>query len=365
MTVSTAAREYLNRAILCLFAVCLLWLTSLQVAVEIVNIFFMAPPFGDVYSECDNSANTVNDYRISYHSCVAGQLETCGVGYSGSYHDEYDAMVSGQIRNANYISSMKGLVDNSTAALDELRSALKSWSEQDVMNIIPYASSTPSSTCSPEVLVRAKKFTDDTTVSTQSSFYHNFNEYISNENAVMQSLTEYGVAFSEYNAQYIANKTGNLRFLSVDFVDEIALPRIDELNVTIANIELSLSQLMSCVSLVNESYDFNHAGSVSCPLGVNMNEFYEEWANFIHQEHVMMNGTLKQWQATFTYYQAQVAHAISNANSFYQAVAGAQGLVAYLENKLSSVGVELNMCAIGTWCQYPQVTIFNSLMSLI
>jgi hypothetical protein len=351
MALSTVAREFVNRLIICTFAICLLWLTSLQVAVEIVNVFFMAPGFHEVYRVCESTATAINSHRTSYHSCVSDQLHLCSSTYSSVYSQENKYMAKTQARNTKYMSEVNSAVVNSTAALENVKAALKSWGEQDVLNVIPYISSG----CPESALIRAKAFTDDTTVSSQSSFYRSFNDYVVHENVILNSLTSYGEALAEYNMMYIANKTGRLHFLSTDFISEVALPHIHGVNASIAEIEASISTLIDCIGLTNLSYSLNGASNGTCPLTRTVRSVYHQLQVSAADQVMVMEGTLRQWQNTFTSFQKQVTTALKNADSFYDSINGAAGLVQNVQKLLASAQISVNLCSSGTWCYFNKV----------
>ena len=79
-----------NRMIMCFFAICLMWATSLKVAAEIANAFIATPSAKDVMDTCSNAYDIVNEEREEYLSCVEIQLGQCNINLANDADEEAD-----------------------------------------------------------------------------------------------------------------------------------------------------------------------------------------------------------------------------------------------------------------------------------
>ncbi len=89
-----SAKICLNRCLLCLFAVLLLWITTLRLCVDIANIYVKPPPLPQVIKVCEDMASTAETQRAHYSACVSNQMEVCQKHLDNAYNDEYTRVVN-------------------------------------------------------------------------------------------------------------------------------------------------------------------------------------------------------------------------------------------------------------------------------
>jgi hypothetical protein len=94
------SRIFNNRIIVCLLAVSLLWMTSLQVAIGVMDAYISAPSMNSVITGCEHSYNTIVDQRTSFGECVARQLIDCNTELTTAYIDEKSRVAAYESANA-------------------------------------------------------------------------------------------------------------------------------------------------------------------------------------------------------------------------------------------------------------------------
>ena len=101
------SRIFCNRVIVCMLAVSMLWLTSLQVAVGIMDAYISTPTMTAVIKSCDHSYNVVSEERIAFGECVAVQLTSCNTQLTTAYIEETSKVASYESSNAAHLLAMQ------------------------------------------------------------------------------------------------------------------------------------------------------------------------------------------------------------------------------------------------------------------
>lgn len=94
------SRIFCNRVIVCMLVVSMLWLTSLQVAIGIVDSYISTPTMTAVIKGCDYSYNVVSEERTAFGKCVTNQLIDCNTELTTSYIDEKAKVANYESLNA-------------------------------------------------------------------------------------------------------------------------------------------------------------------------------------------------------------------------------------------------------------------------
>lgn len=95
-----------NRLIVCLLALALLWMTSLQNAISIINVFIRTPRLNTVISVCQRSYNSISEEKKFFGECVDSQLAHCNRGLNAKYFTENEKKKKFEISNAALLLSL-------------------------------------------------------------------------------------------------------------------------------------------------------------------------------------------------------------------------------------------------------------------
>jgi hypothetical protein len=101
-----------NRLILCIFAISLVWLTSIQVCVDIVDYYIKSPSFNSVIDTCDYSYNIINNEKDLYNKCQENQINLCNVEFNKELNNEINNINEKNNLNENIIIKLSNIENN-------------------------------------------------------------------------------------------------------------------------------------------------------------------------------------------------------------------------------------------------------------
>ena len=101
------SRIFCNRVIVCMLAVSMLWLTSLQVAIGIMDAYISTPTMTAVIKSCDHSYKVVSEERTAFGECVAVQLTNCNTELTASFMEEKSKVAAYESSNAAHLLAMQ------------------------------------------------------------------------------------------------------------------------------------------------------------------------------------------------------------------------------------------------------------------
>mmetsp|Transcript_13016 Transcript_13016/g.26658 ORF Transcript_13016/g.26658 Transcript_13016/m.26658 type:complete len:293 (+) Transcript_13016:87-965(+) len=125
-----------NRMVMCFFAICLMWATSLKVAAEIAKAFIATPSAEDVMDTCSNAYDVVNEEREEYLQCVEIQLGQCNINLAMSADEEADRIDANYNSNRQLLDDAKAVQNACSSAYSNGRFSLESWASNGVA--LPY-----------------------------------------------------------------------------------------------------------------------------------------------------------------------------------------------------------------------------------
>jgi len=133
-----AATKLCNRMIMCIFAVLLLFGTSLQVCVAIVSTSIKAPSFSSVVKNCKYAFGVVQEQSDYYAECTERQITTCKEVLDSAYIRETFRVQVNQQSNAQFLNAFQNAVGNCSSAVTLAKGAVGAWTAQGVKYEIPY-----------------------------------------------------------------------------------------------------------------------------------------------------------------------------------------------------------------------------------
>jgi hypothetical protein len=96
-----------NRMIMCLFAISLMWLTSLQCCSMLASIVVVVPHFGDVYKSCESAYDVTLAEKTDYVQCVQSQLSRCATNLEEAAAQEEERVKEADEHNKIIVSAGK------------------------------------------------------------------------------------------------------------------------------------------------------------------------------------------------------------------------------------------------------------------
>lgn len=343
----TATEKLCNRLILCLFAVCLLWLTSLQLCTAVVGLNIQVPSFSSVATSCNYAYKKVDLEREYYAECAHRQIDQCDEELDAAFAVEKMSVLTSQHGNQIFASSFNNLVSNCTNAVAMSKSAVNAWSSGGVSHLIPYQP-----TCTGTAKEKTVSALGDST-SSRTSVYTASLDYTQTSDSTVGRMAEYTFALNSYNAAYLCNKTRQLQSLADLVVVDASLPRVNAVKVSLDPISGIFNQVEACLSLSNTT-------TQKCPYAVNMKELYA------YEELVFQWTTARVYafkdnaQAAWNTFETAAKNVQAAANSFYDSVQGAQGIIQWVKSNTAGLG---NLCGKSSpnFCSFSPVRFFISL----
>jgi len=332
--------KLLNRLILCIFAICLLWLTSLQVCVGIVGTNVAVPELSSVTGTCQFAYQQVALQRDYYAACSQQQISTCTRSLQAAHLSESLKTATQSNSNTHFVAAIKTQAQNCSQSYLDGKRAVSAWTGSG--QLIPYQP-----TCSGAEKQDVAGLLGDTSES-RASVLAASEEYSASSDTSVLRLAAYSSALTSYNAEYVRNKTAQLQLLSIQVVRGVGDVRVEAFDLRVAKIENTIQQLSACAGL--------EEGESECTYGASLRATYETLRRRMGKQLDAVEEEIAEVEAVVDAYAAQVNLAIIAANRFYDSVAGAQGLAAWVA---ANTGVS-QLCGKSSpnWCSFSKADWF-------
>jgi uncharacterized protein YecT (DUF1311 family) len=332
--------KLLNRLIVCCFAICYLWATSLQTCVKIVNIFITLPSYTKVEKQCSDAYHTVEIERMRYRDCVNGGMNACDTILVTAYQYELLRTKASVEANDVFLTSFTSLVSNYSSALSDSKLALNAWTSNGVMYTIPY-----NDQCVGTDKERVTDFLGDTSGSSSASLFSASQLYTELSDNRVAHLADYAIALNSYNAQYLNNKTKSLQRLADRLVVDVSLPHIETLSLSFDPIYSVLDEVVNCVSLNNGT----------CSIGVGARDLFDDMNVYLAARLTGIQNIYVTIRSQLRSFQIVLTASLSAMNQFYDSVSGVQGIVAWvIKNTGGLFSLSSQLCGRATpnWCDF-------------
>jgi hypothetical protein len=219
------------RLFFCCIAIGLLWITTLDLAITIVQSSIPSPVLNSVVNSCHTAYTYVQIERKNYEKCGEIQTQQCDSDLSNLYQREYDR--SQQVLQSNQILQQKVQFHHSLCEgnLQDTIASLSAWGNQITSSSSSSAHQTPNMIFYPSCSIsdRSKVAnllgisltsndnnenpetpTDQTTPTPreikQTNLY-NALKFTKSTSLLLQSVVTYSKDFSSYNQDYLMNHT--------------------------------------------------------------------------------------------------------------------------------------------------------------
>lgn len=337
---------WLNRLITCTFCIILLWLTSLQMSSLIVGNVVETPTTSEVYDVCRYTWDTGHAMKRSYEKCIERQSVIRFIDLDNADIAERERTIAVNKRNDAYITRYKYLVNNISSVVALQRSILSSWVTGGTSHKIDYRE-----TCNGQERARVVSQLNDKT-STNEATITQSSIYTTSTNNRVYRLTSYVDDLNSYNYRYMLNKTEIIRMDLDAAMLEIG-GSIPNLNATLDNILHTIDINNACLTL---------EGNRTCPYGTSFRDVYEQMREEVSTTIDVIKEYIATMEQIIALYEQRVKSAINSANSFYDSIQGARGLVVWLVKTANLFGSAADLCGKSSpdWCDFSKVRIFLS-----
>ena len=326
---------FLNRCVVCCLAICLLWLTSLQLCIVVVDLNIHTTTLGSVVDSCTYSYDVVQRENKAYSLCIQQQLITCNNALTIAAIAETTKMETTQLKNTCIVRMNQQKQSNCSLVLSTATNALKAWSALGLEYTIPYQN------CSTDQRIAVITLLGDTSSTARSNAYTSSVQYSQSSDTTATRLGQYEQNVMAYNAAYMKNKTQILQKSSKAVIDKLSLSYLSRINTRFSNLEASIDGLLACLSLVDDTTATTVTAKVRCPYPTNLLEEYRSLRIYINTTLDSMHLYFAEVNEELSTVGAGISTAVGKANSFYNSVRGAQGVLAWAQANLG-----VNLCGV-------------------
>lgn len=262
----------INRVFVCLLVLCLLWLTSLQIAASVVQSYglLQTPGFATVISQCSDYAfSIVEKQSRDYLQCASTETQQCRFFGQQAFEQESRRAAQQQASNDAQLQSIKMMQSSCTRLLSNVEDSIREWVHANASYFVPWRGQNLTASaagpsyrfCHPYTQQRQRAqhlLSDSSFLSAGISI--DAMQYSQNSDTVVSHLAEYSNALAAYNAHYVENKTNALEIFSCATVDAV-LPQLSTLSEMLrAQFLQDMDEIVQCVGL-------RSAGNGTCNLG--------------------------------------------------------------------------------------------------
>lgn len=337
-----------NRLVVCAFAVCFLWATSLQLCTEIVGYYIPSPTFSSVYESCKYDATEIQ--RAVYRDCVNRQLDVCDESLVQSNQKILMTVDRNHKINSKLLQNFEQLVDNSSESLLSAKNALNAWLTLGIDYKIYY-----SNNASNAEITRAKQIIGDTSKETVSIFAST-EEYARDSDSTIVKLAQYSSDLNNYNVQYVHNKTKNLQFKSLSIIDKVSKPQLSFFNNSLAQIDQAMDQLMACIGLQDPT-----TNNQKCLQSQTLKGLYDNSKMAVNSRIDRLKVEYQNIREIFDDFAAKTEIVVRNALDFYDSIAGKAGIIIWIAKNTNVNAITGSLCGKSSpnWCDFKPVSLFN------
>lgn len=329
-------KKILYRLLFCVLSISLLWTTTLSAAIFLVKSFITFPSYSEIYDSCKFAYDITVTQEENFVDCGRRQLSSCNNIYGKSLSNELNRVNTMQTANDVRLSQVSNLLQVSTSNITIIQHSLNTFSSIED-NTIPFLSNT-----SKEDISRVEEFVGYP-ISSKNGIADCSQSYVESSSGVTSHISAYTKETIEYNVKYIADKTTRLNVDTMSAVGDVSsycsLHMLDSFDDLTAKIR----EYSACVSLDSTT-------ATPCKLRFNMSSEYNTLSNSVDRSMTAFKASFVTAQRSVDTYILQAQRAVDQAQSFYDAMAGVNGVVSYVTTSLAIP--KSTLCSKGSsdWC---------------
>lgn len=311
----------------------------IRVCVSIVECAITVPEYNNLSSSCTYSYNVIKDQKIEFESCVSSQMNICNSTYKLAIDNEFTRTESVNHYNQQVINISAINVNNNNNKIRNVKALLSKLSSIGINTIYR------STQCQYEEIDRAKSILGNGNIETSSVITNNVNYYALESNDLVKRMSSFITAFSEYNNQYIHNKTIMNKFLSNKAISNFTSTINHNIESSFGEINNLMNQLIACIG-------YNNSSNTTCNPGTSSSDIYLDLKDKMDIQTTRVQRAYLDTITSVRSYESQVNAALSKADSFYDSIKSSAGIIAWIIKNFNVFND--NLCAKTTpdWCSF-------------
>lgn len=313
------------RLLLALFAVSLMWMCSLSVAVAVTGLVVSVPATTLVRSTCDDAYATTKDARSDYVDCVDAQLDRCETAYVATAELAFGENAAALRANAAALDAYAGTQAACSAAVTTAMSALDAWQSLDTAHAIPYVCDDCAAPCDATEASSMGGYSCDCGAAktlvgdvgaVRSEAFATASSFAAASTATVDALAAYAAARAAYDAAYVANKTARTRAAVSAEVAAIAASMVAASDAAFPDVLADVDLAAACLTGRSDAN-----GTTTCPLD-DARDVYDDYRMRAGVQVDLATKTVDAYADEAAAYQARVAAAFGKMVDFYDGVTG-------------------------------------------
>uniref|UniRef100_A0A7S2RBE8 Uncharacterized protein n=1 Tax=Rhizochromulina marina TaxID=1034831 RepID=A0A7S2RBE8_9STRA len=214
-----------NRLVMCTFAICLLWATSLQTSIYISQSTISSPKFSAVTAACEEVIDESKSQRSQYLVCVDRDLEQCADDFDEAVVQLVEQTNTRLETNADFLDEVAVYQQLCSESFTTSQAAISEWLSFGLSYVLEYTCPSDDDSPSPYCNVSCSYDDDDPNAcscvevadmvgdisSLRSAAYETSSEYKEESRSTVSSVADYATDLAAYNEAYSYNKTEAIR----------------------------------------------------------------------------------------------------------------------------------------------------------
>ena len=234
--------QWKSRMKLSVFAVFLMWASSLKVAFYVTSLFVHVPDPTQVLRSIQNTIHIVQHEKATFNTCVMAQLERCDKILNTTSDAEIKRVNQTTENNSHIIDDSQHVQSQCFASYSNIYRSMQKYVQAG--GSISYS---PETTCNASDRESLSVMVGDLGV-VRSQAYELSSSYGEDSINTVNQLAEYAQERGAYDRDYVQNHT---RFMQEEmelYMASIEVPQID-MEPSFVQLSKNIENLVSCISL--------------------------------------------------------------------------------------------------------------------
>jgi len=314
-----------NRLLVCIFAVVLLWGTTLRVAIAVTQAALPSTTVEAVYDSCEYAFDEALRQEGLYAECAGAQMRSCERSLDEQFSRELEASRSAAASNAATIEAASSSRTQCSADMTDALSLLSAWvalndvAENGAVYELAFRGG---SACSAAERVAIRDMVGDA-AALSSEAYRASADFADESVGAVAHVAGYAKDVHKYNRGYVGNKTDGIQAWLEGSLTDAHLRHGLNLNLTIAafidGLEAEYGALLACVAPVDGAQD-------SCQIGAaevrSARRQLEDAIEEVFFQGMEVHATLKGYEAYVDDFLRVVTPLYKQQKDFFNAVDG-------------------------------------------
>ena len=327
----------LSRILACLFAIILLWLTSLRVVVHFITSIVQVPSYTTVEKECKISWDIIEDQNTKYKSCAIDETSQCFQYLYKKENDIIDNINNSILNNEIVYNKMKNISNECDIRKLYYIDIINTYLDASVLHLVEYNNGSDFHDNKYKLQSILKNVNNDV----KANLFTKTMKTLDSSIIEMSNIGEHVHNLGQYNEDYVRNKSVQFpQDLSAN-VNLMTKQEIQQMTSELNIITNKLKSITNCIQSLEDD---------QCVLGTSVLSVYESIHEAILADVTFLKKFLDDFIDEIAYAYGHISelyNILEDAKSFYDTI---QKLPGILQSPLSGTGI--NICRIdgSNWC---------------